>query len=127
MKKLLLLFLGAIAVTMVLMHYRGQAGGDGYTVGEVITNPRPLIGREITVFGVAGDSLSILGAGYFELKDQKAEGGSMTVLSNQGMPRAGEKVTVHGTLRQVYAAGAREGLVLVESPQQPPKGPAVAN
>jgi hypothetical protein len=127
MKRLLSLLLGAVALTIVFVHYRGQAGGDGYGVGDVLANPRPLIGREITVFGVAGDSLSVLGAGYFELKDQKSEGGSMlTVLSNQGMPRTGEHVTVRGTLCQVYAAGANEGLVLVEIPQQSPNGPLVA-
>jgi hypothetical protein len=128
MKKLLFLLLAAAAVTMVLVQYRGQAGGDGYTVSNVLADPRPLIGREITVSGVAGESLSVLGAGYFELNDQKADGGIMlTVVSNRGMPRAGKQVTVRGTLRQVYAAGAREELILVESPQQTSKDSSNAN
>jgi hypothetical protein len=126
--RLLFLLLATAAVTIVLVQYRGQAGGDGYTVGDVLANPRPLIGREVTVSGIASDRLSFMGAGYFRLMDPKAKGGSvLTVLSSQGMPRNGQQVSVRGTLRQVYAAGAREGLVLVESAQQTSKDSSTAN
>lgn len=129
MKKMLFLLLAVLAAALVLVQHHdlagdihGLAGGSSYSVSEVLTNPRPLIGSEITVSGVAGDSIALLGAGYFELRDNKAHGGKvLTILSNHGVPPAGEQATVQGTLRELYVAGSHEKLVLVESPQQPSK------
>ena len=123
--KLLFLLLGVVTITMVLLQYHGHADVDGYSVDDVLANPRPLIGHEITVSGVAGDRLSILGTGFFQLVDLKPKGeGRLTVLSNQGMPQTGKQVTVHGTLQQVYAAGARDALVLIESAQSQSQDPS---
>lgn len=66
-----------------------------------------VIGSEITVSGVAGDSIAVLGAGYFELTDNKVHTGkALTILSNHGVPPAGEQATVQDTLRELYVAPA---------------------
>lgn len=41
----------------------------------------------------------------------------LTVVSNQGMPAQGRRITVRGTLHQAYAICRDQMLVLVETPK----------
>jgi hypothetical protein len=85
----------------------------------VITNPRQFTDRQIAVSGVVGSNFAVMGLGYFQLRGD--DGSLLTVLSNQGMPMQGKKVTIHGTLHQAYAIGRDQMLVLVETPKPEPE------
>jgi hypothetical protein len=113
----LLLLIAVIACGAVLVQHHGQAWGGGHSVHDVINNSHQLIGTEITVTGVAGEGYAILGAGGFQLRDE--DGSTLIVLSSHGMPLAGTRITLHGTLRQAFASGSEQKLVLVEAPQPP--------
>jgi hypothetical protein len=89
------------------------------TVKDVITNPRQVTDRQLAVSGVVGNNFAVMGLGYFQL--QGDDGSVLTVLSNQGMPMQGKKVTIHGTLHQAYAIGRAQMLVLVETPKPAPE------
>jgi hypothetical protein len=113
MKKLLFLAIGAAAFSVILLHHRGHVG-DVQSVHDVLAYAPELIGRDITVSGVAGNNLALLGVGGFEIKG--ADGSTLTVVSSEGVPLAGSQVTIHGVLRQAFASGTLEKLVLVEEP-----------
>jgi hypothetical protein len=123
--KTIMLFLLVAVITcgVVLFQHHGQGWGGGHSVHEVINNSHQLIGTEITVTGVTGDSLAILGAGGFQLRDE--DGSILIVLSSHGMPLAGSRITVHGTLRQAFAAGTEQEMILVETPEQRQESPKV--
>jgi len=119
MKPLLWLIGGTLCFSVA---YHGCSSlhdlGD-QTVKDVITNPRQFTDRQIAVSGVVGNNFAVMGLGYFQLLDD--DGGVLTVLSNQGMPMQGKRVTIHGTLHQAYAIGRDQMLVLVETPRLEPK------
>lgn len=113
---MLFLLIVVIASGVMLFQHHSQGSGGGHSVHDVINNSHQLIGTEITVTGVAGDSLAILGAGGFQLRGE--DGSILIVLSSHGMPSAGIRITVHGTLRQAFAAGSEQEMILVETPEQ---------
>lgn len=55
------------------------------------------LGSEVTVEGVVGDRAPLLDAGAYLLQD---ETGEIWVISNDGLPEAGESLQVQGTLEQ---------------------------
>ena len=123
--KMIMLFLliGLIVCSVVLFQHHGQGWGGGHSVHDVINNSHQLIGTQITVTGVAGESFAILDAGGFQLRDE--DGSKLTVLSSHGMPLAGTRTTVHGTLRQAFAVGSEQEMILVETPVQRQESPKV--
>jgi hypothetical protein len=55
------------------------------------------LGSEVTVEGVVGDRAPLLDAGAYLLQD---ETGEIWVISDDGLPEAGESLQVQGTLEQ---------------------------
>ena len=116
MKKALLLLIGTVLCCAWFFRDRINVGDLGSpTVQEVVHDPRSLTGREIAVTGVVGNNFAVMGLGYYVLLG--TEGNSLTVLSREGAPAQGKRVTVRGTLHQAYALGSDQVLVLVESPK----------
>jgi hypothetical protein len=86
-------------------------------VNVLVKNPRKLIDHEATINGVVGSDFAIMGTGYFKLGGD--DGASLTVLSSQGLPVVGERVSVHGTLYQALAVSSSQMLVFVEASRSP--------
>lgn len=116
MKSLLWLIASTLCCTVSYRSCSGQRDLGDQPVKEVVTNPRQFTDRQIAVSGVVGNNFAVMGMGYFQLVGD--DGSVLTVLSNQGMPAQGKRVTIRGTLHQAYAIGPQQMLVLVETPKQ---------
>jgi hypothetical protein len=116
MKKLLFLVIGGVFCFAWFLRDRINIGDlANPTVQEVVHDPRSFTGREIAVAGVVGNNFAVMGLGYYELIGP--DGSALTVLSNQGAPAQGKRITVRGRLHQAYALGSNQALVLVETPK----------
>jgi len=115
MKKILFLVAVFAVGAVIFMHHR--AAGNTQSVHDVLADAQQLIGRDINVTGVVGDSVAVLGVGGFEVKGN--DGSILLVVSGSGVPLEGTQVTIRGVLRQAYASGNAQKLVLVEDSPEP--------
>ncbi len=113
MKRLFALLLCVATFAAVLFYHRGQAG-EAMTVHDALANARQLIGKDITVMGTVEDNVAIFGVGSFEITSD--DGNPLTVVSTAGVPLERTHVVVHGVLRQAFASGSSEKLILIEDP-----------
>lgn len=123
MKRLFLLAFVLVfgAVVMVLRHHTESEGI--LSVHDVLADAPQLIGKDITVTGVAGSSVALLGVGGFAIKG--GDNSTLLAVSRSGVPLQGTRVRIHGVLRQAYASGRVQELVLIEdSPDFSNKHPA---
>jgi hypothetical protein len=119
LKSLLWLFGSVLCCTVAYNGCSSLHDLENQAVKDVLANPRQFNNREIAVTGVVGNNFAVMGLGYFRLLGD--DGSALTVLSNQGMPAQGKRVTIHGTLRQAYAIGRDQMVVLVETPKPEPE------
>ncbi|MFP4651645.1 MAG: hypothetical protein ACLFM4_04355 [Phormidium sp.] len=69
----------------------------GVTVTPIERLSEEALGTEVTVEGLVGDRAPLLDAGAYLLQD---ETGEIWVISDDGVPEAGESLRVQGTLEQ---------------------------
>jgi hypothetical protein len=92
-------------------------------INRVLSDPSRYRNHEVTIKGTVTESMSIIDRGVYRLEDKGAQ---LWVVSGQGVPRNGAKVSVTGKIRDVYDIGSlggrldlpqamKSGLVLVES------------
>jgi hypothetical protein len=92
------------------------------TINKFLADPSRYRDREVQLSGAVVDSYSLASRGAYRIDD---ETGQLWVVSDQGTPRKGARVTVKGTIRegfnlgslgdQINVPGVEAGLVLVES------------
>jgi hypothetical protein len=92
------------------------------SVGRVTADPSRYRNRDVTINGYVADSASVLGRGVYRVEDNT---GSLWVVSTQGVPRQGARVTVKGRVQDGFdasmfgglnlPAGLSSGVVLIES------------
>lgn len=78
------------------------------TINHVLADPSRYRDREIKVSGTVVDSYSVGSRGAYQIEDGS---GRLWVLSDQGVPRRGARVTVTGTIREGFNLGALGNLV----------------
>jgi len=91
-------------------------------INQILADPSRYRDREVSVSGSVVDSYSFANRGAYRLGD---ESGQLWVVSDQGVPRKGARVTVQGTIREGFNLGSLgdrvnlpaigSGLVLMES------------
>jgi hypothetical protein len=90
------------------------------SINHVLADPSRYRNREVKVSGRVIDSYSVVDRGVYRLRDRSGE---LWVLSTRGVPRAGARVSVKGTIRDAYNIGGlgrglppafRSGLILIE-------------
>jgi hypothetical protein len=113
MKKLILLALALTVCGVLILRHTGDAN-NAQSVHDVLVRAPQLIGREVTVNGVASGNIAVLGVGAFVLRGD--DGSTLAVLSSRGVPLSGTRITVRGVLRQAFAAGSVQQLVLLDEP-----------
>src|SRR3954463_15256790 len=85
------LLLGVLALSSV--------GCAGTTISRILAEPqRYTRGGTVGLHGNVTESMSLLGRGAYKLDDGT---GTIWVISNQGVPRKGARVKVHGKIRDV--------------------------
>jgi hypothetical protein len=93
------------------------------SINDVLADPSRYRNREVTVKGSVTDSFSVVDRGAYRIDDRT---GTLWVVSSQGVPRKGARVSVKGTVRDVFdlgnlggrlnlPPGLTSGLVMVES------------
>jgi membrane protein implicated in regulation of membrane protease activity len=92
-------------------------------INRILSDPSRYRNQEVTVKGTVTESMSIIDRGVYRLEDKS---GQIWIVSGQGVPRTGAKVSVTGKIRDVYDIGSlggrldlpqtmKSGLVMVES------------
>ena len=91
-------------------------------INQILADPSRYRDRQVSVSGSVVDSYSFANRGAYRLGD---ESGQLWVVSDQGVPRKGARVTVQGTIREGFNLGSLgdrvnlpaigSGLVLMES------------
>ena len=93
------------------------------TINQVLADPARYRDREVRLSGSVRDSFSIINRGAYRIDDGT---GTLWIVSDQGVPRDGARVTVTGRVREGFnlgvlgdriklPAGVGSGLVLIES------------
>ncbi len=104
-----------IVIAVVLIATRGCTADYGglvsTSVKSILDNPRRYEGRIVKVSGVARDSVGIFGQGAFVLDDGT---GQITVITNRGVPAAGERVVVRGRVQTAAVVGTQRATVIME-------------
>ena len=93
------------------------------TINHVLADPSRYHNRQVKLSGAVVDSYSLLGRGAYQLDDST---GRLWIVSDDGVPRKGARVTVKGTVREGFSFGSigdrmklppavNAGIVLLES------------
>ncbi|HEY7474160.1 MAG TPA: hypothetical protein VH679_04065 [Vicinamibacterales bacterium] len=93
------------------------------SINHVLADPSRYRNRDVTINGSVTESVSIADRGAYRIDDRS---GQLWVVSAQGVPRKGARVSVKGTIRDVFDLGSlggrlnlppglTSGLVMVES------------
>ena len=93
------------------------------SINSVLADPSRYRNREVKISGRVADSYSVANRGFYRLEDRT---GHLWVLSDQGVPRTGARVSVRGTIRDAFNLGVlgpniklppavASGLVLIET------------
>lgn len=82
-------------------------------IGEIKKNPRDFAGKEVTVSGEVTEVFAFILFKSFTLKDSTGE---ITVVTSRTLPAKGQKLKVKGTVKEAFAIGNQNLLVLMEKP-----------
>jgi hypothetical protein len=93
------------------------------SINRILSDPSRYRNDDVTVSGAVVDSFSVADRGAYRIEDKT---GQLWVVSTKGVPRTGARVSVTGTIRDVYDLGnlgsrinlppsISSGLVMVES------------
>ena len=114
--------LRCMAVTVLSIGALVSTSCASTSVKKIIEDPSRYRDREVKVSSSVVDSYSFANRGAYRLGD---ESGQLWVVSDQGVPRKGARVTVQGTIREGFNLGSLgdrvnlpaigSGLVLMES------------
>jgi hypothetical protein len=80
-------------------------------IADTLSDPRAFEGKSILVSGAVTDRQALLALRYFSLKDNTGE---IKILTNRSLPAIGTQATVRGRVRQAFAIGDQQLVVLVE-------------
>ena len=112
------LTLAAVSLTALL-----ASACASTTINRILADPARYRNRDVTVSGAVVDSFGLANRGAYRIDDRT---GQLWVVSTQGVPRTGARVTVKGTIRDFFDLGnlggridlppaIKSGLVMLES------------
>jgi aspartyl/asparaginyl-tRNA synthetase len=85
----------------------------GTPIASILKDPRQYDGQVVTIRGKVVDRTSLVLLRYFTLRDDTGE---IRVVTDRSLPLVGETVRVKGTVREEFAIGDSQFVVLVEEP-----------
>ncbi|MHB8110340.1 MAG: hypothetical protein ACYDHW_09950 [Syntrophorhabdaceae bacterium] len=113
MKKIALVKLAFVSVIFACLLV-GSCGNLFPTkIGDIQGNPRKYSHKEVTVSGEVIEVLSLIAFRYFIIRDNTGE---ITVITSRTLPAVGQKLTVHGIVKEAFAIGNQNMLVIMEDP-----------
>ncbi|MEQ1758131.1 MAG: hypothetical protein ABL986_07410 [Vicinamibacterales bacterium] len=78
------------------------------TINQVLADPGQYRNKEVKLTGAVVDSYSLVGRGAYRIDDRT---GQLWVVSDQGVPRQGARVSVKGTVREGFNLGELGGRI----------------
>ena len=72
------------------------------SISKVLADPTQYRDREVQISGEVVDSYSVLGRGFYRVRDNS---GQLWVMADSGVPRDGARVKVKGTIREAFNVG----------------------
>ena len=80
-------------------------------IGSIVENPRKYADQTVTVRGDVQDAFGLGSLKYYTVSDKS---GSIRVLTEQPLPRKGERIRVTGQVKEAFTFGTQSAVVLVE-------------
>jgi len=81
----------------------GSTACASRTINQVLADPGHFRNKQVKLSGSVVDSYSVVGRGAYRLDDSTGE---LWILSDNGVPRRGARVTVKGTVREGFSLGS---------------------
>lgn len=82
-------------------------------IGAILASPGKYEGQEVTVAGTVTGTYNLLFVKYYKLQD---DSGEIAVVTQNALPKEGEKLRVKGKVNQAFAIGGSRLIVIVERP-----------
>ncbi len=101
-------FSAALITVLVLS---GCQGITSTPIGKIIDDPRKYADKTVTVSGEVTEVFGFFMIKYFVIRDKTGE---ITVVTEKVLPKAGSTITVKGTVREAFALGDKQLLVIME-------------
>lgn len=80
-------------------------------IRDILDHSRDYDGKTVTVSGEVRESVNLFVFKYYVVKD---ETGEIPVVTEKAVPRQGEKVRVTGVVKQAFAIGDKNLVVIIE-------------
>jgi cytochrome c-type biogenesis protein CcmE len=109
------LFISSASIVLSLLLFAGCSGMFSTPIGDLVESPRKYDGKHLKISGTVTERNSFFVAKYFVLKDKTGE---IRVMTTRVLPNVGEKVVVHGRLKEAFSLGDLSALVFIEDPQE---------
>ena len=103
------------ALSCCVMLVLAACGGSTTPISEILKNPRAFEGKQVTVDGDVVEVFGLVVLKYFVVKDA---GGEIAVVTERSLPKKGERATVTGKVREAFAIGDRQLIVIMEDAEK---------
>jgi hypothetical protein len=112
-----------VGLLVLLIGALSSAACASRSINQVLADPSRYTNKQVKLSGSVVESYSALGRGVYQLDDNT---GRLWIVSDNGVPRRGARVSVQGTVREGFGLGSfgerlklppavSSGLVLMES------------
>jgi hypothetical protein len=82
-------------------------------IGDILTSPGVYEGKDVTIAGKVTATHNLVVVKYYEVDDGSGE---IAVVTNNALPKEGDKVRVKGHVNQAFAVGSSRLIVIIEKP-----------
>jgi len=93
----------SIALALLVFTAVMSAACGARTINKVLADPARYRNHDVKLSGSVVDSYSLVGRGAYQIDDNT---GKLWVVSDNGVPRKGARVTVKGTVREGFSLGS---------------------
>jgi aspartyl/asparaginyl-tRNA synthetase len=87
-------------------------------IKKILGNPRDYDEKTVTISGRVTDVMGLVFLKYFVVRDKTGE---ITVITKRPLPNKGSEIKVTGTVKETFAIGDKQSIVIVENE---PKNPS---
>ncbi|MCL5021831.1 MAG: hypothetical protein M1497_00400 [Nitrospirae bacterium] len=84
-------------------------------IAKILDNPRVYSGKPVTISGEVTGVFGLVFVRYFLVKDKTGE---IAVVTKRPLPKVRTAITVKGTVREAFALGDKQLIVLVENEER---------
>ena len=102
-----------IVLGLVLMSAAACSTLFATKIGEILKAPGAYEGKEVSIAGKVTGTHNLVVVKYYQVDDGSGE---IAVVTENALPKEGEKVRVKGRVNEAFSLGSARLVVIVESP-----------